>query len=215
MKKVINMIGLLFTFSGIWIFLRVIIIPLLNISVYKSFSGIVGVILLIVGVSTLAIGYGIEHKNKRVVKVTLSISFIFYLVALIDILFIEPRVFQPNMQFLQYIRQWTNIIPFKNISTYVKALFNGRINMDTILRNLVGNFMLFLPMGIYLPYFIKRIGKINVYCICLIVALFMVELVQLIGRIGVFDIDDIILRFIGAFVGYLIWKNEVVQKNLY
>lgn len=209
------MIGLLFILSGIWIFLRVIIIPLLNIPGIKSIPGIVGVILIFVGVSTLAIGYGIERKEKRVVKVTLSISFLFYIVVLIDILIIEPRVFQSNMQFSQYIRQWTNIIPFKNISTYVKALFNGRINMDTILRNLVGNLILFLPMGIYLPYFIKRICKINVYCICLIITLFIVELVQLIGRIGVFDIDDIILRFIGAFIGYFIWKNEVVQKNMY
>jgi glycopeptide antibiotics resistance protein len=48
----------------------------------------------------------------------------------------------------------------------------------------------------------------------MITALFMVEFVQLIGRIGVFDIDDIILRLIGVLIGYFIWKTEIVQKNL-
>lgn len=88
------------------------------------------------------------------------------------------------------------------------------MNIDIPIKNLVGNFILFLPMGIYLPFLTKKMDKTNTFSIFMIILLFIIEVVQLVTRRGSFDIDDFILNMIGALIGFGIWKTKVVQKIL-
>ncbi|WP_019415142.1 VanZ family protein [Paenisporosarcina sp. TG20] len=86
--------------------------------------------------------------------------------------------------------------------------------MDIPIKNLVGNFILFLPMGFYLPYFMKKINKVSVFSLLMIILLFIFKVLQLVTRRGSFDIDDFILNMFGAIIGFGIWKSNVVQKLL-
>ena len=151
---------------------------------------------------------------KRVIKVVLGISFILYLFVLAAILFLRPREIWLDMPILEYIKYSSNIVPFKTISTYINAIFDGSMNIDIPIKNLIGNFILFLPMGIYLPFLTKKINKMNVLSIFMIILLFIIEVVQLVTRRGSFDIDDFILNILGALIGFAIWKTKVVQKIL-
>ncbi len=151
---------------------------------------------------------------KKIIKAIIGISFIFYLFALIFILFLKPRGYVYDMPFIEYVRHSINIFPFKTISTYVKALFNGNMNIDIPIKNLGGNLILFLPMGIYLPLLTKKKNSLKSYSIFMISLLFSVEIIQLITRRGSFDIDDFILNMLGAFIGFIIWKTKPVQKLL-
>lgn len=151
---------------------------------------------------------------KRVIKVVLGISFILYLFALTVILFLRPREIWLDMPILEYIKYSSNIVPFKTISTYINAIFDGSMNIDIPIKNLIGNFILFLPMGIYLPFLTKKINKMNVLSIFMIILLSIIEVVQLVTRRGSFDIDDFILNILGALIGFVIWKTKVVQKIL-
>ena len=151
---------------------------------------------------------------KKSIKVIIGISFIFYIFVLIVILFLKPRGYVDDMSFIEYVRYSINIFPFKTISTYVKALFNGNMNIDIPVKNLGGNFILFLPMGVYLPFLTKKMNALKSYSIFMISLLFSVEIMQLITRRGSFDIDDFILNMLGAFIGFTIWKTELVQKLL-
>lgn len=101
----------------------------------------------------------------------------------------------------------SNFIPFKTISTYIQAIFNGSMNAEIPIKNLVGNLFMFLPMGIYLPFFIKKMGKVGIFTISMIVVLFFIEAIQIVTRRGSFDIDDFILNMIGALIGFGIWKT--------
>ena len=151
---------------------------------------------------------------KKAIKAIFVISFIFYLVVLVSILFFRGSIFYSDMSLLEYIKYSTNVIPFKSIIRYIKALFDGSMNMSIPITNIAGNLILFLPMGIYLPFFIKKINKIGIYSICIIVVIFLVELIQLLTRRGIFDIDDLILNMSGALIGYVIWKNKIIQALL-
>ncbi|ROR27488.1 VanZ like protein [Mobilisporobacter senegalensis] len=213
-KSIVLITGLVFLLSGTWFLLRNIILGSFNVLYYRLVPRGIGPLLFIVGISILIIGIGIEHKMKRLINITISISFIFYLFELVFVLFFEPRGYLSGMILLDYIKQSSNVIPFKNISTYARALFDGSMNMDIPLTNLFGNLLLFLPMGVYFPYCIKKANKISVYCICMIIILFIIEIVQLITRRGIFDIDDIILRILGAFIGFTIYKSKAVQNIL-
>ena len=113
------------------------------------------------------------------------------------------------------MKRSSNFVPFKTISTYIKAIFSGSMNIDIPIKNLVGNFIMFLPMGIYLPYFIKKINKVSVFSIAMIILLFVIEVIQLVTKRGSFDIDDFILNMLGALIGLgIYWKMKVVQKLL-
>ena len=96
----------------------------------------------------------------------------------------------------QIIYYDSNFIPFKEICRY-------SLLSDLFIKNIIGNILLFIPMGMYLTYKLK----IKLFYIILLSLYFslVIEITQLlIDR--VFDIDDIILNVIGSLLGYLIFK---------
>ena len=93
-------------------------------------------------------------------------------------------------------------------------MFDGSLNIGIPIRNLLGNLIMFLPMGIYLPYYIKKINKVGGFTILMIILLFIIEVIQVVTKRGSFDIDDFILNMLGALIGFGIWKMKVVQKLL-
>ena len=119
-----------------------------------------------------------------------------------------------DLSLVEYIKRSSNFVPFKTISTYITAMFNGSMNIDIPIRNLLGNLIMFLPMGIYLPYYIKKINKVSGFTILMIILLFIIEVIQVVTKRGSFDIDDFILNMLGALIGFGIWKMKVVQKLL-
>ncbi|MFC0561696.1 VanZ family protein [Halalkalibacter alkalisediminis] len=152
---------------------------------------------------------------KRLIKVALCVSFIFYLLALAVLLFLGTRGYGwVDLTLMEYIKRFSNFVPFKTISTYIEALSSGSMNRDIPIKNLVGNLIMFLPMGIYLPYLIKRTNKVSKFSIAMIIVLFVIEVIQLVTRRGSFDIDDFILNMLGALLGFGIWKMKFVQKLL-
>ena len=66
---------------------------------------------------------------------------------------------------------------------------------------LIGNMLIFIPMGIMLPLVFKNINKKNIFVIAILITLSIEILQPIVGRS--FDIDDIIMNFIGSIIGYL------------
>ncbi|AMQ05428.1 VanZ family protein [Sporosarcina psychrophila] len=151
---------------------------------------------------------------KKEIKIVFSISFIFYLLVLVFILFLGFRGYRYDLPFLEYMKNSSNFVPFKTINTYFQAILDRSINLDIPIKNLFGNFVLFLPMGIYLPFFIKKTNKVMVFSISMIVLLFIIEVMQLVTRKGSFDVDDFILNMPGALIGFGIWRTKFVQNLL-
>lgn len=150
---------------------------------------------------------------KKAIRIILSISFIFYLFVLVYILFLGTRGYiWADLSLIQYIKQSSNFIPFKTISTYITAINDGRMNISIPLKNLVGNFILFLPMGMYLPFFLKKLNKPSIFLISMSALLLMIEILQLVTRRGSFDIDDFILNLLGTYIGFGIWNTKIVRK---
>jgi len=152
--------------------------------------------------------------------VIFGISFIFYLLALVMLLFVGVMFvgirgyIWTDLSLIEYIKSSSNFVPFKTISTYIQAIFDGSMNISIPIKNLVGNLFMFLPMGIFLPFFIVKINKVSIFTISMIILLFFIEAIQLVTRRGSFDIDDFILNTLGALIGFGIWKSKLVQKLL-
>ncbi len=94
-----------------------------------------------------------------------------------------------------------NLTPF-----YTIRLFSSpRVSSEYSYKNIGGNIIGFIPIGILLPLvfaFITnwRRSAIFVFCISL-----LFETIQLFTGIGVFDVDDLLLNTLGGLAGYFLY----------
>ena len=75
--------------------------------------------------------------------------------------------------------------------------------------NLIGNILIFIPLGIFLKYFKIRFISAFVIIIILVIS---IETLQYLTKRGNFDIMDIFLNIIGASIGYMLIRNRG-EKN--
>lgn len=100
-----------------------------------------------------------------------------------------------------------NFIPFKSIKEIIEM---NRNNFSIILRQIGGNLILILPMGIYMSTVYNRLSKFKNFFIFIICIAASIEFIQFLLNIIVtvqfrsVDIDDIILNVIGGCIGYLL-----------
>ncbi|MBP3952909.1 VanZ family protein [Bacillus suaedae] len=95
-----------------------------------------------------------------------------------------------------------NVIPFRSI--YRIAVFSPTI-VDPI-RILIGNIVMFLPMGFLIPALHKRFRR---FLLVVIIGAFVslcIEMSQFMFTYRVSNIDDIILNTLGTAIGYLIFS---------
>ena len=149
---------------------------------------------------------------KKAINLIIKISFIIYIFALCVVLFGGSRGHWADFSILQYAAMQMNLVPFETIALYIRAMVRETINPEIAIANLLGNFLLFMPMGVYLPFIFKKIRTLLDYVLYMMPVLMMVELVQLLTKRGSFDIDDFILNLSGTIIGFFVWKSEVFQK---
>ncbi|WP_096271048.1 VanZ family protein [Paucisalibacillus globulus] len=97
-----------------------------------------------------------------------------------------------------------NLIPFKTINLYI----NHHQDFTLQVINLLGNVVVFIPIGIFVLLLLNRVTFFKVSFIGLGSTLF-IEVMQLLLSInGVisrsFDVDDLILNTAGVIIGYAI-----------
>jgi glycopeptide antibiotics resistance protein len=73
------------------------------------------------------------------------------------------------------------------------------------LGNVVGNIVIFIPLGIYLPLF-KNDKRVKTNLLFIFILSLLVEIIQGLLAIGAADIDDIILNCLGGWIGILGYK---------
>jgi glycopeptide antibiotics resistance protein len=70
----------------------------------------------------------------------------------------------------------------------------------------VGNFIMLLPLGIFLPLLYKKASNFYVVLIISLLVSATIELLQLMSSFRSADVDDIFLNTLGACTGYFIYK---------
>ena len=78
--------------------------------------------------------------------------------------------------------------------------------------NLVGNVFCFVPLGFVLPILSNRKwGIFQIICISFLASV-LIELTQLVSKLGSCDVDDIIMNTCGGLLGYILF---LVCNKLY
>jgi glycopeptide antibiotics resistance protein len=150
---------------------------------------------------------------RKVIKLSFGLSFVLYLFVLLVLLFLGTSrgYMWADLSWIEYIKSASNFVPFKTIKMYMNAMIHGSMNVEIPIKNLIGNFIMFIPMGMYLPFFIKRINSKSIFFTTMFFLLFVIEVIQLGTRRGSFDIDDFILNMAGALIGFSIWRSKFVS----
>lgn len=147
-------------------------------------------------------------KNKKLIKILFYIYIAFLILFVVlkfdgsfeRIISLHNSIIENEKDGIRNI----NLIPFRSISPYLR-----NITEPYAFKNIIANILVFIPLG----FFVSNKNSKNVFkalIICLGVIL-SIECIQLILKIGFFDIDDIILNFIGALIGMGI--NKILIKE--
>lgn len=147
---------------------------------------------------------------KRFISNVLTLCFICYMILLVYFLFFseeygrtEPyETYKYNLQLFHEIeRYWNN---------------QEQIGSVLFLINLVGNVCVFMPFGFLVPVMYREQRKDVSYhghyfrsflFVSLLGFLFSlcIETIQLVTKVGCFDVDDLFLNTMGVVIGYMIY----------
>lgn len=143
---------------------------------------------------------------KKSRKILIVITFVVYCMAVMHIVLLSRlymlRYGWGRNSILQYLSLNSNFVPFRTIGGYLAALRTGSMNRDIPIKNLLGNAVMFLPLGVYLPLLWDKMKSFRVTMLTTLVILLVIELLQMVTGLGSFDIDDLILNLLGAVLGY-------------
>lgn len=107
-----------------------------------------------------------------------------------------------------------NLVPFREIKRCI--LYWDVLGIDNAFMNLFGNVLAFLPFGFFLPILSPKVRKIGILTLLGFCLTFVVESIQLIFKVGCFDVDDLLLNTFGAFFGYLLFAGcDRIRRRIY
>jgi len=96
-----------------------------------------------------------------------------------------------------------NLELFKEIKrfwTYRKSL-----GLESVIVNLAGNICVFIPVGLAVPLLYERFRSFFQVALLSFEISLGAELIQLMAKVGTFDVDDLLLNTIGGCIGYVLF----------
>jgi glycopeptide antibiotics resistance protein len=194
------------------VILPVIIVSLLYLPVLyqrsyegASFRRITGLVLSILLLYAWIIFMTIRKKQNNFLHVVVQSSFFVYVFAVLQltgyfILFkeVSSHGWWHKMNHRMETHDHVNFIAFNTIGRY-----------DTFDKQVIGNFIMLFPLGIYLPLLLKRLRRLSGFFAVLLIAFLVslgIEVLQLATSYRSTDIDDVILNTMGACFGFLIYQ---------
>lgn len=136
-------------------------------------------------------------KQKKTLRNVCLCLFVIYIVILIYFLLLSDLYGRPE----GYENYRYNVVPFREIARFIQ--YYDRMEPMDVLVNIAGNVLAFSPFGALIRWVRDRktnvfvaVGYTFGFSLC-------IEVVQLITKVGVFDVDDLILNTLGGLIGYL------------
>lgn len=145
-----------------------------------------------------------REVHKKHIIIIGRLLFYVYILLLSYFLFFSERYGRDS------VTQQFNLQLFKEIKRFIKH--REQIGLEGFVVNIFGNVIAFMPYGFFLPLLNRAYRRFFIIAILSIVFSLVVETAQLLLRVGVFDVDDILLNSLGGVLGYIIF---LVIHSLY
>lgn len=137
-----------------------------------------------------------KKSTARWIRAVGSVLFVLYLLLLIYFLFFAESYGRAGgMEEYRY-----NLVPFREIRRYIR--YPKQLGAFAVVTNLAGNVIGFLPFGAILPVLNRNMRSFWKILLLSFEFSAVIEVIQLIWKVGCFDVDDIILNTVGGIAGY-------------
>lgn len=136
-----------------------------------------------------------KKDYRKILRICSKIMFGVYIIFLIYFLFFAEstgRTFESRSYHY-------NLDLFKEIGRFIK--YRNVLGMQAVLLNLLGNVVAFIPFGFFLPILHPRCRSFMYTTFFSFEFSLMVETIQLVSKVGSFDVDDLLLNTIGGALG--------------
>ena len=111
-----------------------------------------------------------------------------------------------------------NLVPFHEIRRFI--VYRHTLGWKAVVLNLFGNVLAFVPFGFFLPVHSVRCRKFWCTVLYSFELSLSVEVLQLICKVGSFDVDDLLLNTVGGCLGFLVymavihfWRKQYGRKK--
>lgn len=135
-------------------------------------------------------------KKKKLVKAG-WLLFYLYIIMLSYFLFFSEHYGRENL----VTGYRYNLVFFKEINRFIT--YRKQLGLESFLVNIAGNILAFAPFGFMLPMLNLRYRKFIYVAFLSLLFSLSVELVQLFFKVGIFDVDDIMMNALGGILGYI------------
>ena len=157
-------------------------------------------------------------RAKKVMKHTLVVLFLLYIVMLIDFTLIDESFgrdisiifLKSKAERLDYLRNSTNMIPFETVRLFIRGYADDNVSFLAFCENLLGNIGVFMPFALFLPMFFSKLSRFWQYICVVAVIVIAIEIMQLVFLTGACDIDDLILNVSGAALAFAAVKSKII-----
>lgn len=147
-------------------------------------------------------------KQTKWHKILVAFSFAVYLILLFYFLFFAEVLGRTNVDTAYHY----NLIPFHEIKRFIQ--YRDILGNTAVLLNLLGNVAAFLPFGAMLPVFSRKCKNAMFTTFVSFELSLLVETLQLISKVGSFDVDDLMLNTLGGMLGYLCyWCAQKIRRK--
>lgn len=178
---------------------------------------IIGSILWLI-IRALIIFRNEKYKSISIKREIIFNTFVVYCIAVVSVILPDFGMIGMGMT---SIHPSINIVPFVDIiNGFQHSPFSFAFKLKLLLRNLLGNLVLLLPLAVFLPMLWTKFRYFKKTILVGVTVSLTIELMQLLfsflglsGRIA--DIDDLILNSIGVLIGYFIYSKIYVRFNLF
>ena len=129
-------------------------------------------------------------------------------------IFILPyTIFLLYLMFLGFGREQheANIVRLLPLVSTILFVQNTT-SWESIIINLLGNIIMFIPFG-FLGWLNAKYFSFKKLIVDFLSALIIVEALQYLTRLGVFDIDDLVLNSLGVWIGFQMRKLFSVNER--
>ena len=158
-----------------------------------------------------------QHGNHDAAK---RFLFVCYGTLMLYLLFVRGRIVESELSYWQRVALNYNLTPLRTVRNYWDILARPEHYLDkwgaaaiykeqakSAVVNLVGNVVMFVPLGMLLPAIWQRLRRFWKTVLLGAGVIVAVEIAQLLSLRGRCDVDDLILNLIGIAAGYVLWRS--------
>ncbi len=103
-----------------------------------------------------------------------------------------------------------NLELFKEIRRFI--VYRHTLGTKAVALNLFGNIAAFIPFGFFLPVLCPKCRSVLFTVFFSFECSLLVETIQLVSKVGSFDVDDLLLNTIGGFIGCLAFRRSLHKR---